>query len=75
MDKTQGIGHPQTITDTVAKFTWFTWFLTLDWFSLSIFSSFAFSIFNLWNKGRPAPITSASGSSCMDSCGDIVLVT
>uniref|UniRef100_A0A182QJ76 Uncharacterized protein n=1 Tax=Anopheles farauti TaxID=69004 RepID=A0A182QJ76_9DIPT len=49
--------------------------ITFDWLSFASRSSFALSNFSLCISGNPAPITSGSGSSCIDSCGDMAEVT
>ena len=49
--------------------------LTLVWLSLAAcrcFSSLTLSIFSRWKRGSPAPMTSGSGSSWIDACGDMV---
>lgn len=53
------------------NFKWVS--LTLDcWLSLELFSSLAFSNFSRCSNGKPAPITSGSGSSWIEACGDMV---
>lgn len=43
---------------------------TFEWHSFAKRSSFAFNSFKRCNNGKPAPISSRSGSSCMDCCGE-----